>query len=130
MSHFSKVKTQIKDKSILISALKELEYTVKENTMIKGYQGKTLKGDVVVKTGGAYDVGFVNENDNFNMIADWWGLRKIIGIGEKAFLNKVQKEYTVQKVLKEAKRKGYRVQSRKIEETGEVKLVIVRRTYG
>ncbi len=131
MSHFTKIKTVLKDKECLLESLKNLDYKVEVNTSIKGYQGKTTHGDIVIKTNSSYDVGFVkNATDTYDIVADWYGARRAIGKSKKVFTEEVQKEYTINKTIKTVRKKGYRIQSRKnIAETEEVKLIVVKRGW-
>jgi hypothetical protein len=70
MSHFTKIRTKITDRKSLIEALQNLNYNVEENVSIIGYQGAHQLGDVVVKTSGGYDIGFVKNSDQ---IYEMWG---------------------------------------------------------
>ena len=130
MSHFTKIKTKIINKECLIEALQNLDFVVKENVAIIGYRGRKSKGDVVIKTNKAYDVGFVKETDGtYQMVADWYGAARAVQRSQHQFLSDVQKEYATVRVINEVKRKGYRVQSRRVTETGEIKLLVVKRGY-
>lgn len=118
------------DKNCLIEALQNLNYIIKENVPILGYRGRKRKGDIVVKTGRKYDVGFVRESDGtYNMVADWYGAARAVQRSQQDFLQIVQKEYATVKVVRAVTQKGYRVQSRMIMETGELKLVVVKRGW-
>jgi len=130
MSHFTKIKTKIIDLECLKESLLELNYNIKENSLIQGYRGRTRKGDLVISTGKGYDVGFIkSEGKSYDIVADWYGATKAIGTDQVTFLNNVVKEYSTQKILKEIKQKGYRLRSRRVTETGEIKLVVVKRTW-
>ena len=60
-----------------MDAAKELGFTdVQEDTIMIGYQGKTKKVDVVLKTGTGYDIGLVKDNDKYTLEADWWGVKQ------------------------------------------------------
>ncbi|MFX1538551.1 MAG: DUF1257 domain-containing protein [Promethearchaeota archaeon] len=120
------------DKECLVKTLKNLNYNVLENSNIKGYGGRTRKGDVVIKTHGSYDIGFIKStrDGSFEIVADWYGAANAIGKNQADFLKEVQKEYTVTKVLQEIRKKGYRLKSRQyIENTGELKLLVVKRGF-
>ena len=133
MSHFTKLRTKMIDKECLVKTLKNLNYNVEENSTIKGYGGRTHKGEIVIKTRRGYDIGFVKStrNSSYEIIADWYGAANAIGKKSQAdFLKEVVKEYAVTKVLQEIRKKGYRLKSRQfIEDTGEVKLLVVKRGY-
>ncbi len=129
ISHFTTIKTKITDKECLIEALQNLNYVVKENVPIRGYSGRKRQGDVVVKTGQSYDVGFIKNSEGFSLVADWYGATRAVQRSQQDFLQVVQKEYATQKVVKAVTQKGYRVQSRRITKTGEIKLVVVNRGW-
>jgi hypothetical protein len=130
MSHFTKLKTKITDKVHLLKALKNLQYTVEENSIIRGYNRRTRKGDIVVKTQGSFDVGFVKgQNSTYEIVADWYGAASAIGKTKRQFANEVQKEYAVTKVLHELRKKGFRIRSRFVNDTGEIKLLVVKQGW-
>ena len=131
MSHFTKLKTKILDKNCLLKALRNLNYVFEEDSTIRGYNRRTRKGNVVIKTNGEYDIGFVRKSNEvpFQILADWYGAAQAIGCSRRDFMNKVQKEYATTKVLHELRKKGYRIKSRSISNTGEIKLLVVKRGF-
>jgi hypothetical protein len=135
VSHFTTIKTKIKDKECLIEALRKINTgssQIEENASIKGYRGRRRNGDVVVKTGRSFDVGFIKESDgSYQMVADWWGVRRdgMLKGNHLDFLNDVQKEYTVSKVIKTVTKRGFRVQSQRVTPTGEIKLLVAKRGW-
>jgi predicted DNA-binding WGR domain protein len=131
MSHFTKLKTKIIDKECLLKALKNLNYAIEENSLIRGYNRRTRKGDIVIKANGDFDVGFVKDSTDepFQVLADWYGAAQSIGSTRKEFINSVQREYATTKVLHELRKKGYRIKSRSINDAGEIKLLVVKRGY-
>ena len=59
MSHFSTIKTQLKDAEPLIKALNNLGYTInKEEKFIKGYKGKFTAVDISMNLPSDTKVGF------------------------------------------------------------------------
>ena len=130
MSHFTRIKTKITDRSCLLKTLKNLQYTVEEDSTIRGYNRRTRKGDIVIKTNGEFDVGFIKGKDSsYQILADWYGAAAAIGKNRREFVNEMQKEYAVTKVLGELRKKGYRIRSRYINEIGEIKLLVVKRGW-
>jgi hypothetical protein len=129
MSHFTKLKTKITDKACLLKALGNLDYSVEENSNIRGYNGRIRKGEIVIKTNGNFDIGFnkSTHDDSYHILADWYGAAAAIRKNRREFVNELQKEYSVTKVLHELRKKGYRIKSRYIKDTGEIKLLVVKR---
>jgi hypothetical protein len=93
MSHFSTVKTQIKNKDHLVSALKQMDYSVKTgNFQCRGYQGNTQSVEILIENkGSGYDMGFRNNNGNYELVADWYGIK---GVNSDQLINNIQTEIT------------------------------------
>ena len=130
MSHFTKLKTKITDRNCLLKTLENLQYNVEEDSMIRGYNRRTRKGDIVIKTDGEFDIGFIKAKDSsYQILADWYGAEAAIGKNRRAFANEISKEYAVTKVLTELRKKGYRIKSRYVNDVGEIKLLVVKRGW-
>jgi hypothetical protein len=113
-----------------MKTLENLQYTVEENSTIRGYNRRTRKGDIVIKTRGDFDVGFIKgKNSSYQILADWYGAAAAIGKNRREFASEIQKEYAVTKVLTELRKNGYRIRSRYINELGEIKLLVVKRGW-
>jgi len=128
MSHFSDVKTQIKTTEDIRTCLKELGYTIVETNSVRGYGGTTVVVEFAVTTQqGGYQIGLRKGDDgNYEVIADWWGVK---GIAEREFLSKLTAAYAERKIRAHAKRKGYRVIKEKAAEGVITQLLLVRRQY-
>ena len=89
MSHFTTIKTKFTDQGTLVESLKELGYNQTQvgQFQCRGYQGNQTTVDILIKLQGGYDIGFVNRNNSFEMIADWYGIH---GISQKIWkFNKI-----------------------------------------
>jgi hypothetical protein len=58
MSHFTEIKTQIKDIEALRSACQEMGLTLLQDTESRGYDVNRTKGDYVIKLKGPFDIVF------------------------------------------------------------------------
>ena len=76
MSHFTKVQTKITDFDCLKQALEDLQYTCQEGEVrVRGWRGQWSEADLVVDTGGPYNIGFRKASQgNYEVVADWWGV--------------------------------------------------------
>jgi hypothetical protein len=92
MSHFSKIATKLVDKRLLLQALSELNIPYEEGkVLIRGYQKGTTPCEIKIPTDSdGYDIGFLNNGDNFEMIADWDGLDDF---DQEGFLNALTQRY-------------------------------------
>jgi len=110
MSHFTRLKTRIRDKATLIRCLEDMGYRVEEGGTITGYQGRR-QVQVAVRINSGYDVGFVLGADGcYELVADWWGVR---GTSEERFSGELQHRFRrmyerVQREMEEAQRRARR----------------------
>ena len=122
MSHFTTVKTEIRDAEALKSACAELGFGFMENARARGFNGRTLKGDYVLRLKGPYDIAVSRTAGGAMALAcDWWDghVENEAGPGYGRLLQ----IYGVHKTAAEARRKGYTVRRRALAD-GSVKLVI------
>jgi hypothetical protein len=123
MSHFTTVKTQIKDITALRSACAELGLTVKQNAQARGYYENKTKGDFVIKLKGPYDIALNKQPDgSFGITADLWEGHVEKEVGEK--YGKLLQLYGVHKATLEARKKGLSV-VRRPQQNGSIKLVLM-----
>ncbi|MGY2765836.1 DUF1257 domain-containing protein [Thermostichus sp. MS-CIW-34] len=122
MSHFTSIKVQFKNKEILKDVLVAQGHEVLENTYVRGYQGNRTRADLVVRRSNGYDIGFRQQGDSLEMVADFWGL----GISAESFLAPIRQEYTRRQLLATAAEKGFTVESESVDEQGQIKIVLGR----
>ena len=132
MSHFTRLKTRITNKEMLINCLKEMGYEVRENCTIKGYRYTKHKVDVAVSTKSGYEIGFVMDEEGvYNVVADWWGIsstseNEFARQLEEQFVEverQVQQAYAVRTALEQLKRQGFDIVRQENREDGTVKLL-------
>lgn len=122
MSHWTEIKTQIKDPEALRAAVAELGLTLEPNAMARGYNGNEVRAEFVIKCKGPYDIA-VNKEPNgcYGFKTDWWQGHVAREVGQN--FQKLIQLYGVHKATIEARRKGLTVQ-RTLQANGSVKLVI------
>lgn len=131
MSHFTKIKTMIREKVVLCEALQELHHQFREgeNLSVRGYQGNTETAEVVVTTGCSYDIGFQRQGDGtFGAVADWdWGILREAGpqFQRDGFLSQVHQKCAHISVKNEARERGFIIEEERVLENGEIELVVV-----
>lgn len=122
MSHFTSIKTQIKDVVALKAAVAELGLALLENTDARGYINNTQRGEFVIKLKGPYDVAVNKQRDGtYGLTTDWWDGHVEREVGTQ--FGKLLQLYAVHKASLEARRKGLTVQ-RTRKQDGTIKLVI------
>ena len=125
MSHFSQIKTQIRNLSSLQAALTELGIDWKSGSkMVRGYQGQTRNAEITIEQENGYDVGFAWNGKEYELVADlqyWqqpWSL--------EGFLRRVTQSYAYHTVVKETARQGFQVTEQQQNQDGSIRLLVQR----
>jgi hypothetical protein len=123
MSHFTTIKTQIKDIDALRLACAELGLVVKQNAQARGYYENKIKGDYVIKLKGPYDIALNRQPDgSFGITADFWEGHVEKEVGKD--YGRLLQLYGVHKASQEARKRGLSVM-RKAQQNGSIKLILV-----
>lgn len=122
MSHFTTIETQIRDIEALKAACMEIGLTVVRNGQARGYGGKTHQGEYVINLKGPFDIALNRQaNGTFQLVTDWWDGHVEKEVGRN--FGRVLQLYGVHKATAEARRKGYMV-SRRVLNNGSIKLTM------
>lgn len=122
MSHFTIIKTQIKDIEALQSAVSELGLRLIPNTTARGFIHQTVKGEFVIRLKGPYDIAVNRQPDQtYGLTTDWWDGKVEQEVGTN-FVRLLQL-YGVHKATMEARKKGWSV-LRKQQPNGAIKLTL------
>lgn len=125
MSHFTTIKTKITDKECLKKSLKELSYNYEENKVaIINHEKKKIKVDLAVKSGLTYDIGFKWNGNTYDVIADWWGIEKDMGIKQNNFVNKVTQRYAYNKTKDLLFKNGFVLAEETVSDKEEIILTV------
>ena len=125
MSHFSQIKTQIRNIDSLKDALNELGVDWKQGPReVRGYRGQTHAAEITIEQENGYDIGFRWNGKEYELVADlqYWQQNKSV----EGFLRQVTQRYAYQTVLKETTRVGFQVAEQKQNQDGSISLVVQR----
>jgi len=120
MSHFTTVKTKLKDLQCLTKAFKSLgiPFKIAENDKkikLAGYYGQKIAVDILLDTislGSSFNIGLrKNKEEIYELTGDFMGF--CVKIGEQelyktGFINRLKQEYSLNKTIKTLHQKGYR----------------------
>lgn len=125
MSHFSQIKTQIRNLPALKSALHDLGVDWKVGPQpIRGYQGQTQSAELVIEQDNGYDIGFSKKDKEYELVADmdfWqqaWSVER--------FLEQVTQRYAYHTVVNTTTEQGFQVSKEVKNEDGSIRLVVQR----
>ena len=124
MSHFSTIKTKLKNKPELIEALQLLQYDVKEDQELINpidHQHEKVKVDVSIGD----DIGFRRNSEGvYELVADIQTWRD--PIPPKRFVDKVTQQYARMTVHNTVKDMGFQVEEEWEMDDGSIELVVNR----
>lgn len=105
MSHFLRIQMQIREKEHLVAALRDLHYQFQEgqDLVVRGYAGNRERAEVVVDTGCQYDIGFQKKAQQFEAVADWWGVQGNSPIRQEQFIQQVNRQYAYNLIRHQAR---------------------------
>ena len=127
MSHFSTIKTQLKEAEPLIKALNNLGYTINQDEkFVKGFRGKFTAVDISMNLSGETKVGFKWDNNSnaYELVTDLdlWKFE----IPVERFISKVTQMYAYETIISKTKEDGYQIVEQKNQNDGSIELVLTK----
>tara|TARA_B100001769_G_scaffold120213_1_gene93779 strand:+ start:1306 stop:1695 length:390 start_codon:yes stop_codon:yes gene_type:complete len=127
MSHFSAIKTKIRNKPELQEALELLQYTVVEDQELRvtgahGIKHETVTADLAI----AKDIGFrLNPMTNeYELVADLETWNQPIPV--ERFIDKVNQQYARMTIHNSVKKMGFQIEEEWEMEDNSIELVVTR----
>jgi Protein of unknown function (DUF1257) len=125
MSHFSTIKTQIRNLTSLKSALDDLGIDWKTGPRsVRGYQGQTRNAEVVLEQENNYDIGFSWNGREYELVADLQYWQQPLTV--EGFLQRVTQRYAYHTVIDESNKQGFEVAQQQKNDDGSIRLVLQR----
>ena len=127
MSHFSTVKTELRDRESLLAALRDLgqEPSTGEQP-VRGYRGQTVTADLCCPQSEGGDIGFRwNEGSkSYELVTDLDLWKQSIPV--ERFLAQVTQRYALNTVLQTTAQEGFQISEQKQNLDGSIELVVTR----
>ena len=127
MSHFSAIKTKIRNKPELQEALELLQYTVVEDQELRvtgahGIKHETVTADLAI----AKDIGFrLNPMTNeYELVADLETWNQPISV--ERFIDKVNQQYARMTIHNQVKNMGFQIEEEWEMDDNSIELVVTR----
>ena len=137
MSHFSTVKTELRDRTALIDALRDLGHTPSEGERpVRGYRGQTVVADLTIAAESAgdavsagaqtSDIGFRWDaaSGSYELVTDLDLWNRPIPV--ERFLAKVTQQYALRSILAASANEGFQVSEQRQAADGSIELVVTR----
>ena len=122
MSHITRVKTQLKDGLILRKALRKLGYQIKERASKESGKAKGLE---FTARRGNTRIGFKRSSENkavYEMLADWEAMTE----HQEEVPTAIYQIYSQEKIMDFARVKGYSLMKNRMNEKGQIEIVLRR----
>lgn len=129
MSHFQRLRTQLREQEHLVAALRDLHYQfrVGEHLPVRGYAGSRESAEIVVDTGTRYDIGFRRQQQEYEILADWWGVERGSSLRQQTFLQQIQRQYAYNVIRDQVREQNLVVEEERALDNGDVVIVLSER---
>ena len=125
MSHFSQIKTQIRNLNSLQAALTDLGIDWKSGSKtVRGYRGQTRNAEISIEQDNGYDVGFSWNGKEYELVADMQYWQQSWSV--EGFLRQVTQRYAYHTVVNETARQGFNIAEQQQNEDGSIRVLVQR----
>lgn len=127
MSHFSTIKTELRDRQSLIEALEDLGHGPRQGSlMVRGYRGQTVEAQLAVAQANGADIGFrLNpETGSYELVTDLDLWNQPVPV--ERFLAQLNQRYALRSILAATAEEGFQVSEQAQQQDGSIELVVTR----
>lgn len=127
MSHFSTIKTELRDRQTLLEALEDLGHGPRQGSlMVRGYRGQTVEAQLAVAQANGADIGFrLNpETGSYELVTDLDLWNQAVPV--ERFLAQLNQRYALRSILAATAEEGFQVSEQAQQQDGSVELVVTR----
>ena len=127
MSHFSTIKTELRDRQSLLEALEDLGNGPRQGSlMVRGYRGQTVEAQLAVAQANGADIGFrLNpETGSYELVTDLDLWNQPVPV--ERFLAQLNQRYALRSILAATAEEGFQVSEQAQQQDGSIELVVTR----
>jgi hypothetical protein len=127
MSHFSTIKTELRDRQSLLEALEDLGHGPRQGSlMVRGYRGQTVEAQLAVAQPNGADIGFrLNpETGSYELVTDLDLWNQAVPV--ERFLAQLNQRYALRSILAVTAEEGFQVSEQAQQQDGSIELVVTR----
>lgn len=127
MSHFSTIKTELRDRQSLLEALEDLGHDPRQGSlMVRGYRGQTVEAQLAVAQANGADIGFrLNpETGSYELVTDLDLWNQAVPV--ERFLAQLNQRYALRSILAATAEEGFQVSEQAQQQDGSIELVVTR----
>jgi hypothetical protein len=127
MSHFSTVKTELRDRDALVAALGDMGHAPSQDPQqVRGYRGQTVTAELVVSQANGADIGFRLNSDSgsYELVTDLDLWKQPVPVDR--FLAQLSQRYALRSILAATAEEGFQVSEQTNHLDGSIELVVTR----
>ena len=127
MSHFSTIKTELRDRQSLLEALEDLGHGPRQGSLtVRGYRGQTVEAQLAVDQANGADIGFrLNpETGSYELVTDLDLWNQAVPV--ERFLAQLNQRYALRSILAATAEEGFQVSEQAQQQDGSIELVVTR----
>jgi hypothetical protein len=127
MSHFSTIKTELRDRQALLEALSDLGHAPREGSLqVRGYRGQTLEAQLAVAQPNGADIGFrLNPaTGSYELVTDLDLWSQPVPV--ERFVAQLNQRYALRSILAATTEEGFQVCEQNQQQDGSIELVVTR----
>jgi len=127
MSHFSIVKTELRDRSALLDALRDLGHEPEQGQRpVRGYRGQTVLAELALPQANGGDIGFRwnQGSGSYELVTDLDLWKQPVPV--ERFLAQLTQRYALKTILAASSEEGFQVSSQTQHTDGSIELVVTR----
>ena len=127
MSHFSTVKTELRDRGALLNALRDLGHEPELGERpVRGYRGQTVIAELSLPQAQGGDIGFRwnPESASFELVTDLELWKQPVPV--ERFLAQLTQRYALHTILAASASEGFQLTTQTQHNDGSIELVVTR----
>jgi hypothetical protein len=127
MSHFSTVKTELRELPALLGALSDLGHEPSSAPQsVRGYRGQTVTADVVIPQPDGADIGFLwnPDSESYELVTDLQLWKQAVPV--ERFLARLHQRYALRTILSATADEGFQIAEQHDARDGSIELVVTR----
>jgi hypothetical protein len=127
MSHFSTVKTELRDLSSLVDALGDMGHSPRQGELqVRGYRGQTVTAQLAVAQENGSDIGFRwnAQTGSYELVTDLELWQQPVPV--ERFLAQLNQRYALRSILAATAEEGFQVAEQTNTQDGSIELVVTR----
>ncbi len=125
MSHFSTIKTELRNFDNLATALTEMGYEPEAGQQqLRGYRGQMVEAQLAIRQPNGADIGFRWNGSSYELVTDLQLWKQNLPV--ERFLAQLTQRYALHTILAATQQQGFQVCEQKNTADGSIELVVTR----